>query len=178
MTNLPILSFLLMKHMKIIVQQRYANANDPLAQYPHTINEFLFDKQADINNSLRINYIEIAKDTKLQSFPIKLSDRDVRIASKMLYETNAKDYLLDEKILSEMSLYLINVEANKEIFREKIFSGQIGYYSYESLVLGYIPSPFDDSIAVLLAYVERGYDGPPHSIHFQIIGASQAKPSL
>lgn len=39
-------------------------------------------------------------------------------------------------------------------------------------VLGYFKSPFEPRIAVVLIYVWRGYEGPPHVTHFQIVGAS------
>ena len=161
---------------KILFKRRYDNSNDSSAQYPTNIINFMRDKEADINASLREHHINRVQENVLQSFPIILSEKTINIANKMLYETNAKGYLLNEKILSEQSISLFTVESYIETFREKIFSGQLGYFSYESLVLGYIPSPFNDSIAVILAYIERGYEGPPHTIHFQIIGASISQP--
>lgn len=39
-------------------------------------------------------------------------------------------------------------------------------------VLGYLRSPFEPRIAVILIEVLRGYEGPPHVTHFDIVGAS------
>ena len=39
-------------------------------------------------------------------------------------------------------------------------------------MLGYVRSPFEPRIAVVLMRVMRGYEGPPHTGHVQIAGAS------
>jgi hypothetical protein len=39
-------------------------------------------------------------------------------------------------------------------------------------VLGYLKSPFEPRVAVVLTEVWRGYEGPPHTTHVTIVGAS------
>ena len=39
-------------------------------------------------------------------------------------------------------------------------------------VLGYLKSPFEPRIAVMLTEVYRGYEGPPHTTHIKIVGSS------
>jgi hypothetical protein len=39
-------------------------------------------------------------------------------------------------------------------------------------VLGYLKSPFEPRVAVVLAEVWRGYEGPPHTTHLNVVGSS------
>jgi len=39
-------------------------------------------------------------------------------------------------------------------------------------VMGYLRSPFEPRIAVILVEVSRGYEGPPHITHINVVGAS------
>jgi hypothetical protein len=39
-------------------------------------------------------------------------------------------------------------------------------------VLGYLKSPYEQRIAIILLEVQRGYEGPPHTTHVNIVGSS------
>jgi hypothetical protein len=39
-------------------------------------------------------------------------------------------------------------------------------------VLGYLKSPYQQRVATILLEVQRGYEGPPHTTHVKVVGAS------
>jgi hypothetical protein len=48
------------------------------------------------------------------------------------------------------------------------------YGPLDMKVLGYLKSPYEQRVAIILLDVQRGYEGPPHTTHVKVVGASLA----
>lgn len=60
--------------------------------------------------------------------------------------------------------------------RKRIDKRDFGdYYPLALSVAGYLKSPYEDRIAVLMCQVDRGWEGPPNARRFYVIGAGVAE---
>lgn len=59
----------------------------------------------------------------------------------------------------------------KEIFKQKEEDSRL----VEALIVGQFKSPFEDRIAVLVSTEQIGYEGPPNTITFNLVGANLNK---
>lgn len=46
------------------------------------------------------------------------------------------------------------------------------YGPLDMKVLGYLKSPYEQRIAIIVLEVQRGYEGPPHTTHVKVVGSS------
>lgn len=68
------------------------------------------------------------------------------------------------------SLQLVSKQKGKKLIYEKSY-GEDGI-PMDLKVLGYLKSPYEPRIALVLIEVWRGYEGPPHVTHINVVGAS------
>lgn len=105
-----------------------------------------------------------------QAFPISMGTDalNVRITTSLrpLYEDAG------EKVIGHAQVYLRNVAG-----QEKRIS-KLNYPLKQVLSLKtgvYLRSPFEDRVAVVLIRTERGWEGPPSPINYEVIGALTKK---
>ena len=79
--------------------------------------------------------------------------------------------------LKEFELLLQKGRGDKVVGEKTVFKKKysIDDRVFDLFVLGYIPSPYTDRIAIVLARVSRGWEGAPHVMDFEIVGASLSK---
>ena len=116
-------------------------------------------------------------DHKLRCFPIKLLKQEIDYDLKTVYEIN--HYFGHQQFLSRVNidLYSNTVDGQKKIATKTIFDKKIDLKSlyYGTMVVGYLKSPFEERIAIVVIYFRRGWEGSPHVTSFELVGASLSK---
>ena len=120
-------------------------------------------------------------DSRLHWFPIKYPEQGIDYDLKTVHEIN--HYFWHQQFLSRVNvdLYLYNIteDGEKKIAKKTktIFDKKVDLKSlqYGAMVVGYLKSPFEERIAIVMIYFRRGWEGPPHTTSFELIGASLSK---
>ena len=121
-------------------------------------------------------------DDKLRWFPIKTPKKGIKGIDynlKTVHEINHDFW--HQQFLSRVNvdLYLYNIteDGQKKIATKTIFDKKIDLKSlqYGTMVAGYLKSPFEERIAIVMIYFRRGWEGPPHITSFELVGASLLK---
>jgi hypothetical protein len=72
----------------------------------------------------------------------------------------------------KLDLQLLTPTLGKKSLYSKEYKGDDLWVSpLDSIVAGAFKSPYENRIAVLMLNVNRGWEGPPHSVDVQIVGA-------
>jgi predicted RNA binding protein with dsRBD fold (UPF0201 family) len=135
--------------------------------------ELYNDKIYHIMQKYHIN----SNNFKLQEFPITLDkSKKITINKQAAYATYS-DFSDNEKFLTKIT-FSLQIEKNYHLWKkkkiyQKNFKPSNGYY--DLITLGYIQSPYQNKIAILVAKVYRGWEYKPHVIDLQFIGASLTK---
>jgi hypothetical protein len=75
--------------------------------------------------------------------------------------------------VTQATVHLISRRNGSKTVRDHTYSsGAEGTFPLNVGVVGYVKSPFEDRIAMILIEVYRGYEGPPHSTNIEAVGAS------
>ena len=129
------------------------------------------------------NHKMIAK--KLKSFNIDISKKVMLKTSNLKYQDDILSYSIKNKIeikknqsyiqfsptVSKSVLYLHSKKYGKKVINKTIFDDN-NNFALDMQPVGYFT--FDNNekqIAIVVASVYRGYEGPPHSIRFHLVGA-------
>jgi len=78
----------------------------------------------------------------------------------------------DDKRVDKISLSLSNSRiGNKVIYSSEDHSAEEYWFMLDADVIGVLESPFEKRVAIVMAEVMRGYEGPPHTTDLRIVGA-------
>ncbi len=106
-----------------------------------------------------------------QPFPIPV-DGAGSLAVKIRPRYRKSDFGQDERFIDEASVWIGNPQwGEKRIARLKYPN----VYVYRLQSGCYLKSPFEDRAAIVLVRTDRGWEGPPNTIHFEVIGAHLRK---
>ena len=83
----------------------------------------------------------------------------------------------NEKFLSSIKIFMDKYKNSKRVNTKVIYKKRhkADEWVYDYKILGYIKSPFTDRVAVIAAWIVRGWEGPPNVINLKIIGSSLSK---
>jgi len=115
--------------------------------------------------------------TDLRSFPIGSDQRGYGVDLHARYANAPQIFGNSEKFLTSLRLTLHKkrnyaIQKSKTIFTQHLKPTD-GYY--DAVVTGYIDSPFEQRIAVILVYIQRGWEGPPNVTQIKLVGGSLVK---
>lgn len=149
--------------------------NTPNLNHPD-IRHYMADRVGQIRHLLRKYGIRV-KHPSIRQFPVGSEQRGYGANLYAHYSTSPRYYGQHEKFLRSFRLKL-HKKRNYNIIRSKTISTQhfkasSGYY--DAVIAGYIPSPFEKRIAVVLAYFVRGWEGPPNLTAIRLVGGSLVK---
>lgn len=163
---------------KILFEKRYREGSDgyPI-DLPIDLKKLTRNKGevAHYLNKYRIK----GYNDKLHWFPIKHPKKGIDYNLKTVHEINP--YFWHQQFLSRVNvdlyLYSITVDGQKKIATKTILDKKVDLQSlqYSTMVVGYLKSPFEERIAIVMIYFGRGWEGPPHATSFELVGASLSK---
>ncbi len=111
------------------------------------------------------------KQSVVKQFPIYYNGSKIFVKKILHYHL-----LYQNRFVTNFLLLMKKVNKNG-VFKKTIFKHRYNIYDsiFNIYTLGYISSPYTDRIALILAKVYRGWEGPPHVISYIIVGASLSK---
>jgi len=125
-------------------------------------------KGESVTSLLKPYEIESA-DFKLHPFPLLLGKFRGKFYEAKIDRTYGTDPNREFVGIEAVNISLVSGK-DKE---KKIFEKQWEWsYPAAASVTGYIPNPQGDRVAILLGFVQYGYEGAPHIRNIQIIGAN------
>jgi hypothetical protein len=118
------------------------------------------------NSKLREHDIKAQGQFALLLFPMNYDGDQLTIDLKTKETAEDQSY----GIISNAVLQLTSKRKGKKTIFEKAY--KTDEMPLDLKVLGYLKSPFEPRVAVVLIDVWRGYEGPPHVTHMTVIGSS------
>lgn len=128
--------------------------------YPRDFKSFIANHQSDIERVKKRHHITTQRPFLITCFS------DLTLNSKKSFAT--KDGL--GKFLSHLILQM----NNKKGLSKTIYNKKITDYAFNSVIAGFFASPYEERVAILLMSIHRGWEGPPNTIKFNVVGASLA----
>ena len=132
--------------------------------------------QGAIDSLLFRHEIHTADRLTLRPFPIDSRQGPIRYRLSTC-RRNEPDLVPDELFISRWRLELERT-LHRSVFRSKTLHTQ-KYTDYSGLyelgILGYYLSPKGTRAALLIGKLQRGWEGPPSTLEYQVIGASLEK---
>jgi len=119
-------------------------------------------------------------NSKLREYDIKAPGQFALLLFPISYDGDQLTTLLNTKetaedqtygIISNALLQVTSKRKGKKTTWGKTYKTEDGL-PLDLKVLGYLKSPFEPRIAVILIDVWRGYEGPPHVTHTTVVGSS------
>lgn len=136
---------------------------------PHDFETLWKANQQLFSDKLREHAIEPQTRSSLFSFPSNLKGE---LLTATLRTTEKKGLTDDQRhygIIGNATLQLNSTRRGKKTILDHAYSESL---PLKVGLLGYVRSPFEARIAVVLMKVMRGWEGPPHTGRLQIVGAS------
>lgn len=121
----------------------------------------------DIIKNLKENKIIPKNRIKLLNFPYTMNNTTFDKKYDIEYTVDA-DFGFD--VVKQQKLTVIADDTKSKT----IFNYTEDDYSMllHSEVLGFLKSPFEERIAIIMLNKQRGYEGPPHTVHLKFSGCS------
>lgn len=124
------------------------------------------------SDKLRTYGIEPGRSFALGTFPFMWKGARLMADVKLKEKTDEDSRLYGT--VTHASVQLISRREGRKTVWDHAFS-QDETYPLDLDVVGYVKSPFEDRIAIILIQVFRGYEGPPHSTNIEVAGASLSR---
>jgi hypothetical protein len=137
---------------------------------PKSINDLWGRNRKLFSDKLREHQIVPQGRFALLSFPINYDGDQLRTDLKIKENKNEETRYYSGVL--EAQLQLISKRNGKKTVFENTYGTDQDATPLELKVLGYLKSPFEPRIAVMLTEIHRGYEGPPHTTHIKIVGSS------
>jgi hypothetical protein len=103
----------------------------------------------------------------LLRFPINSASDQLRADLKI--EENKDEETRIYSIVKKATLHISSRRGGKKIVHEETYPE---YGPLDIKVLGYLKSPYEQRVAIIVLEVQRGYEGPPHTTHVNVFGSS------
>jgi hypothetical protein len=122
--------------------------------------------------SSKLNEYEIKPQGRFSFllFPINRGSDQLRADLKI--KENKEEDGIAYGVVAQGTLQLTSRLSGKKIVFDHNYIKPDEMLPLDLKVLGYVKSPFEERIAVVLIEIYRGYEGPPHTTHIKIAGAS------
>lgn len=159
-----------LKTDKILWSHNYVSAEPETALVKSTKSTAAEDLQQFWHINAKVLQKKFRQYGIQQSGPLTLKTGTIADGDDKLrfhIETKKSD---DDDMLTYVRLDVISQSRGKKTVYEKDRGSASGYYAASAI--GWLPSPYERRIAVVLAEVRRGWEGPPHVISYRLIGAS------
>lgn len=139
-------------------------------------NAYYFKKTWDKNKALftqKLNQyqIEPLSFTGLEKFPLRQNDTEYtsRINNNSFYYDS-----FGENVIASTSVSILTNGIEKKKIFKKNYDSEINGELFSSIlsnkIYGYIKNPYENRIAVFLLTEQRGWEGPPNVMDFNMIG--------
>ena len=142
---------------------------------PKTFDIYMKPPIDKISHLIKKYHIQSSK-TILAHFPIGGESATNTVDAKlyMNWSNQPEMFSEEEKFVDTFSLKLLKTKNYNTIKRKVLHrEGNMLQSRYlDAFVDGYIRSPFENRIAVLLVQIQRGWEGPPHVFNVKFVGAS------
>ena len=106
------------------------------------------------------------KSIKLEKFPVHYSGNGYK-ATLNSYKKEKEDWGIE--VVVQNQIWLTSSRSGKKMVFNEAFSTD--NFILSANISGFIKSPYEDRIAIMLKQERRGWEGPPNVISFQFIGA-------
>jgi hypothetical protein len=140
---------------------------------PYTFSALWRANQKMFSDKLREHGIEPQGRSGLQLFPASykgdLLTADLKTKNKVGLGEDARIY----GVVGKLNLEINSKRNGKKTVLDYSYKGEDGLPLYVGMV-GYVQSPFEPRIAVILMEIYRGYEGPPNTGTIKIVGANLA----
>jgi len=136
---------------------------------PTTINALWREKRKLFNGKLSEYGIVAQRSFNLRLFPINQAGD--QLTTELKIKENKDEETRPYGIVNQATLQLISKRNGKKIILDKTYGKETDPEPLEMKVLGYLKSPFEPRIAVMLIEIQRGYEGPPHTTQIKIVGS-------
>lgn len=137
---------------------------------PQSLQALWKEKQKQFSDKLREYDIKPQGSAALLLFPIKHEGDQLTSDLKLKQK---EDKPANTFGVGHAALQLSSERRGKKTVFEKTYTvEQDGVLPLEMKVLGYVQSPFEPRIALILIEVGRGYEGPPHVARIRVVGSS------
>lgn len=123
------------------------------------------------NYDLFAEHLNEAEIVQIKSFELKppkssYKGNDYELVLESRSET---DQFLGLDVVREIELSFVSPELGKKLFYNRKIE-EVDYV-VSAYVPGYLMSPYDDRIVVVLQQERMGYEGPPNVVYFELIGS-------
>lgn len=140
---------------------------------PKAINDLWRANRKLFSDKLREHGITPQGRFALLLFPI--SRGGDRLSADLKIKENKEEDGAAYGIVGQATLNLASRRNGKKIvFDHNYLKGSNAVLPLAMKVLGYVKSPFEERVAVVMIEIYRGYEGPPNTAHITIAGASLA----
>lgn len=139
---------------------------------PKSINDLWRTNQKLFSDKLREHNIVPQGRFAFLLFPINYNGDQLKPDLKIKENKNEETSYYSHVLQAELQL-LSKRNGKKTVF-ENTYGTDQEATPLDLKVLGYLKSPFEPRIAVMMIEVHRGYEGPPHPTHVKIVGSSLA----
>ena len=124
-------------------------------------------------------HLIISSNMTLTHFPIGGSSSPNTIDAKlyMTWANQPEMFSEETKLLTELSLKLLKTKEYTIVNRKVLYmqKNMLEYRYLDAFIDGYIRSPFERRVAVLLVQVQRGWEGYLYVFKVKFVGASLSK---
>jgi hypothetical protein len=137
---------------------------------PYSLNTLWRANQKLFSGKLREYGIEPRVDLNLLTFPATYAGDRLTADFKAIEKEGLE---VDQRIyggVGKLMLQLKSQRGGQKTVLNYSYSGEDGLPLYVGL-LGYVKSPFEPRIAVIMIEIYRGYEGPPNIGNVKIVGA-------
>ena len=161
-----------LKNDAVVWQFDYTSEDDAEnSKKPKTLAALWAANRKLFSSKLNENKIEPQRTARVLPFPI--IDRTDRVTAKLSVER--KPVSKDDRIYGDVARVRVELTSRqngrKTVLDEKYREAMPLYVG----MLGYLKSPLEPRVAIILVEIYRGYEGPPHVGNVMIAGAALDK---
>ena len=137
---------------------------------PKSINDLWRKNRKLFSEKLREHNIVPQGRFAFLNFPINYQGDQLNADLKI--KENKDEETIAYGVVAQGTLQLISRRNGKKIVFDHNYVKPDEALPLDLKVLGYVKSPFEERIAVVMIEIYRGYEGPPHTTHVKIVGSS------
>jgi len=150
---------------KILWEYTYNDNATQFSNPPKDINSIWSLMYSTFSEKLKFHQISSNVNFELRSIPIIQDDYRYDFPVENKYISNVDGL----NVINSTSIYLKrNGNTVIKIFSKHDDSGISS--TLDNTIQGYLASPFENRIAMIYSYMQRGYEGPPNTVHLEVIG--------
>lgn len=137
---------------------------------PKSINDLWRTNRKLFSDKLREHKIVPQGQFAFLSFPVNY--KGDQLSPELKIKENKNEETSYYSGVLQAQLQLVSKRNGRKTVFENTYGKPEDATPLDLKVLGYVKSPFEPRIAVMLIEVWRGYEGPPHTTRIKIVGSS------